>query len=82
MDATTSFPGREGHSGDPVRLGIVTVSDRASRGDYPDEGGPAILAFFQAAIKSPWTALYRCVPDERDAVEAVSYTHLTLPTIE
>ena len=27
--------------------------------------GPAILAFFQAAIKSPWTALYRCVPDER-----------------
>ena len=70
MDATTSFPGREGHSGDPVRLGIVTVSDRASRGDYPDEGGPAILAFFQAAIKSPWTALYRCVPDERDDVEA------------
>ena len=70
MDATTSFPGREGHSGDPVRLGIVTVSDRASRGEYPDEGGPAILTFFQAAIKSPWTALYRCVPDERDAVEA------------
>ena len=70
MDATTSFSGREGHSGDPVRLGIVTVSDRASRGEYPDEGGPAILAFFQAAIKSPWTALYRCVPDERDAVEA------------
>ena len=70
METTTSYPGRDGHVGDPVRLGIVTVSDRASRGEYVDEGGPAILAFFQDAIKSPWTAIYRCVPDERDAVEA------------
>ena len=70
METTTTYPGRDGHVGDPVRLGIVTVSDRASRGEYVDEGGPAILAFFQDAIKSPWTAIYRCVPDERDAVEA------------
>ena len=70
METTTSYPGRDGHVGDPVRLGIVTVSDRASRGEYVDEGGPAILAFFQDAIKSPWTAIYRCVPDEHDAVEA------------
>ena len=70
METTTSYPGRDGHVGDPVRLGIVTVSDRASRGEYVDEGGPAILAFFQDGIKSPWTAIYRCVPDERDAVEA------------
>lgn len=70
METTTKYPGRDGHVGDPVRLGIVTVSDRASRGEYVDEGGPAILAFFQDAIKSPWTAIYRCVPDERDAVEA------------
>ena len=70
MEAIMSFQGRDGHVGDPVRLGIVTVSDRASRGEYKDEGGPAILAFFQDAIQSPWTAVYRCVPDERDAVEA------------
>ena len=70
METTTTYPGRDGHVGDPVRLGIVTVSDRASRGEYVDEGGPAILAFFQDAIKSPLTAIYRCVPDERDAVEA------------
>ena len=70
METTTAYPGRDGHVGDSVRLGIVTVSDRASRGEYVDEGGPAILAFFQDAIKSPWTAIYRCVPDERDAVEA------------
>ena len=70
METTTSYPGRDGHVGDPVRLGIITVSDRASRGEYLDEGGPAILAFFQDAIKSPWTSIYRCVPDEHDAVEA------------
>ena len=70
METTTTYPGRDGHVGDPVRLGIVTVSDRASRGEYVDDGGPAILAFFQDAIKSPLTAIYRCVPDERDAVEA------------
>ena len=70
METTTTYPGRDGHVGDPVRLGIVTVSDRASRGEYVDKGGPAILAFFQDAIKSPLTAIYRCVPDERDAVEA------------
>ena len=70
MDAMTSFQGREGHVGDPVRIGIVTVSDRASRGEYEDEGGPAILNFVQEAIKSPWAVLYRCVPDEQEAVEA------------
>ena len=70
MQTTTTHPGRDGHVGDLVRRGIITVSDRASRGEYVDEGGPAILAFFQDAIKSPWTAIYRCVPDERDAVEA------------
>ncbi len=58
------------HVGEHVVLGIVTVSDRASQGTYEDEGGPAILSFFEEAIKSPWTAHYRCVPDEQDAVEA------------
>ena len=70
MEAIPTGEGKENHVGAPVRLGIVTVSDRASRGEYVDEGGPAILAFFQQAIKSPWTAVYRCVPDEQQAVEA------------
>ena len=70
MEAITTGEGKEDNVGDPVRLGIVTVSDRASRGEYVDEGGPAILAFFQQAIKSPWTAVYHCVPDEQQAVEA------------
>ncbi len=70
MQASTDFSGTDDHVGDLVCLGIVTVSDRASRGEYADEGGPAILGFFEEAIKSPWTAHYRCVPDERNAVQA------------
>ena len=49
--------------GDPVKFGIITVSDRASMGEYEDEGGPAILGFFEEAIISPWQAFYRCVAD-------------------
>ncbi len=70
MEIIGEHPGDKGHHGDPVHLGIVTVSDRASRGEYEDEGGPAILGFFHEAIRSPWKASYLCVPDEQAAVEA------------
>ena len=69
MEQSTAFNGKPGHLGDPIRLGILTVSDRASAGQYEDEGGPAILEFFSEAIKSPWTTHYRCVPDEKEIVE-------------
>ena len=69
MRPLTTFDGHEGHCGDTIQLGIVTVSDRASQGEYEDLGGPAICSFFQEAIQSPWVAHYRCVPDEREAVE-------------
>lgn len=39
--------------GDACVLGVLTVSDRASKGEYEDLGGPAILRFFEEAIKSP-----------------------------
>ena len=49
-------PKLEGGSADSVgdfaRLGVVTVSDRASSGVYEDLSGPAILQFFDEAIKS------------------------------
>ena len=69
MDPLTVHEGVDGHLGDAIHLGIVTVSDRASAGAYEDEGGPAILDFFREAIRSPWTAHYRCVPDEQEEVE-------------
>ena len=54
-----------------VRIGIVTVSDRASRGEYEDLGGPAIRDWLQQALATPWEAVERLVPDEQAQVEAV-----------
>lgn len=47
----------------PARIAIVTVSDRASSGEYEDLGGPAIHAWLDAAISSPWQAIRSIVPD-------------------
>jgi molybdopterin adenylyltransferase len=49
---------------DPARIGIVTVSDRASRGEYEDRGGPAIRAYLDEVLTSPWTPVARVIPDE------------------
>ncbi|QEF98717.1 Molybdopterin adenylyltransferase [Stieleria maiorica] len=53
-----------------ARIGIVTVSDRASRGEYEDLGGPAIDAYLKEILTSPWTPITRVIPDEREAIEA------------
>ena len=53
-----------------IAIGIVTVSDRASRGVYKDEGGPAIEAWLVNALASPWRAVARVIPDERPVIEA------------
>jgi len=54
-----------------VRIGIVTVSDRASRGIYEDLGGPAMREWLTKALITPWEPVARLVPDEQDQVEAV-----------
>jgi molybdopterin adenylyltransferase len=54
----------------PARIGILTVSDRASRGDYADEGGPAIRAYLGEVLSTPWEPHERIVPDDVDAVAA------------
>ena len=54
----------------PALIGILTVSDRASRGAYADEGGPAIRDYLAEVLASPWEARERIVPDELDAIAA------------
>ncbi len=54
----------------PARVGVVTVSDRASRGEYEDRGGPAIERFLEAHLTSQWSVVKRLVPDEQPAIEA------------
>jgi len=52
-----------------ARIGIVTVSDRASRGEYEDKGGPAIHAWFSRVLSSEWEAVARVIPDEQAIIE-------------
>ena len=52
-----------------ARIGILTISDRASRGEYEDKGGPAINAWFARVLVSPWQAVARVIPDERERIE-------------
>lgn len=54
----------------PARIGVVTVSDRASRGEYQDLGGPAIVDYLHEVLSSPWTPVARLVPDERPLIAA------------
>lgn len=51
-----------------ARIGILTVSDRASQGIYEDLGGPAIKEYLAEVLSSPWEAVYRVIPDERAVV--------------
>ena len=53
-----------------ISIGIVTVSDRASRGEYADLGGPALQEWLGKAIVSEWQSLARVIPDEQDQLEA------------
>ena len=55
---------------EPIPIGVVTVSDRASQGLYEDKGGPGIEAALAAILATPWRPARRLVPDERPAIEA------------
>ena len=53
-----------------ARIGIVTVSDRASAGIYEDLSGKAIIDTLNAYLTSAWEPVYQVIPDERDQIEA------------
>ena len=53
-----------------IRIGILTVSDRASKGVYQDLGGPAIRDCLTEILSCPWEAVARVIPDERPLIEA------------
>ena len=50
---------------DPIKIGIVSVSDRASTGVYEDKGLPALQDWLQKALKNPITFEPRLIPDEQ-----------------
>ncbi|WP_134678410.1 molybdopterin adenylyltransferase [Paracoccus ravus] len=53
-----------------ARIAIVTVSDRASRGEYEDKGGPGAEDWLRGVITSPIEITRRIIPDGRDSVAA------------
>jgi molybdopterin adenylyltransferase len=55
---------------DPVKIGIVSISDRASSGVYEDKGLPALQTWLGHALKNPLQFESRLIPDEKDRISA------------
>lgn len=55
---------------DTVRIGLVSISDRASSGVYEDKGIPALQGWLGAALRNPVEWVTRLIPDEQAGIEA------------
>jgi molybdopterin adenylyltransferase len=64
-DSTTDFPPPE-----PIRIGLVSVSDRASSGVYEDKGLPALREWLERALWNPIEFVTRLIPDEQAGISA------------
>jgi molybdopterin adenylyltransferase len=53
----------------PIRIGVVTISDRASQGVYEDRGGPAIRDCLAEMLSCPWEPVARLIADEQPLIE-------------
>jgi molybdopterin adenylyltransferase len=52
-----------------IKIGIINISDRASKGIYEDIPGKAIVATLEQYLVSPWEKVYAVIPDEQDLIE-------------
>ena len=55
---------------DPVKIGIVSISDRASTGVYEDKGLPALQTWLTQALQNPLQFEARLIPDEKERISA------------
>ena len=53
-----------------MKIGIITVSDRASAGIYEDISGKAIIDTLNSYLTSNWEEVYEVIPDEQDIIES------------
>ncbi len=72
---------------EPLRVGLVSISDRASTGVYEDKGIPALEAWLGSALTTPWQADKRLIADDRAGIEQTlidlvdrCHCHLVLTT--
>ena len=56
-------------SGDLIKIGLVSISDRASGGVYEDKGIPGLRDWLATALSSPWEEEVRLIPDDQTAIE-------------
>lgn len=54
---------------DTVKIGLVSISDRASSGVYEDQGLPALEDWLNSALLNPWQAAKRLIADDRESIE-------------
>lgn len=52
-----------------AKFGVLTISDRASRGEYEDISGKYIIEYLKDVVSSPFEIVYRIVPDEKELIE-------------
>jgi molybdopterin adenylyltransferase len=53
-----------------MKIGILTISHRASRGEYEDKGGPAIVECLREFLSCDWQPHALVIPDEQEQIEA------------
>ncbi|OCG15704.1 MULTISPECIES: molybdopterin adenylyltransferase [unclassified Gilliamella] len=51
------------------KIGLISVSDRASRGVYQDEGIPSLISWLQTTLKTPFITENYIIPDEQTIIE-------------
>jgi molybdopterin adenylyltransferase len=53
-----------------TKIGLISISDRASKGEYEDQGIPHLKAWLQKALISPFETIEKIIPDERPIIES------------
>ena len=56
-------------SAQTIKIGLVSISDRASAGTYQDLGLPHLEDWLDKALTTPWQAVTRLIPDEKSEIE-------------
>ena len=53
-----------------TKIGLISISDRASKGEYEDQGIPNLKFWLQKALSSPYKTVEKIIPDERPLIES------------
>ena len=70
MSEPTTAPAPALPPAEPLRIGLVSISDRASQGVYEDKGIPALQDWMARALHHPVTWVTRLIPDEQEGISA------------